>query len=164
MILEHLWNHWRLATLKSKWICIATIADCITLETIHLSLVGYPDFHRRSTLKSNRLLVNCHPFSRQPNILGLLVQFVKELLDYPQRVLLLLLLWIIMVIGHGEVSAEHFVPKPPTCPPSCRSVVFIHALEYLSFPNNGLGSVLLNQYSHWGFGDRPFAKNRLINL
>ena len=60
--------------MKPNWICVPTIANCITLKPISFSLVGDVELHRQSSLKADGLFIDGDPLPRNPHVLRLLIQ------------------------------------------------------------------------------------------
>lgn len=97
-VLEFRSQIWRRTMTKPKRVHVPTVAKCIALKTISLSLVGNSKLHRRRSLEANRLFVDGYPLARNPHVLALLVQLVDELPNLPQWIGLLLLTRTVPVV------------------------------------------------------------------
>jgi len=91
---------------KPKGEGIPIIADSITLEPVTLALVGYAQLHRMLSLEAQGLFINGYLPSYNPHLPHLLVQFVKERLDFPQWLFGGLCLRIFAEVIETQKSAE----------------------------------------------------------
>ena len=103
VLLSDIW--WRPVT-KIERIGVSAIAYGVALKAVPLTLVGYAQLHSRCALKPQRLLVNGDSFPRHPHVLCLLIQLIKQLTDFPQRIRLLLFLGALTVVSYREVPTE----------------------------------------------------------
>ena len=81
-----------MCTRDRKLCCIETPSRSCFL------LVGDAELHWRRYLEADHLFIDGDPLPRNPHVLCLLIQLVNEHRDLPERISLLLLLWIVTII------------------------------------------------------------------
>ena len=124
---------------------VAIVADGITLEPGTLLFVRDPELGPGPSLEAKSLLIDAQPLPRNPHLASVLIQLVKEMLHFPKRILLGLLLHVFPEVEHTHEPSEVL----PTSDASDQPLATFHLLVHCLCNELVAKDIVVLEPQHW---------------